>query len=219
MPKLEIMLTVRRSLLLLATVLTWQGACLAADRNVLDITFQKARLSQTIKLAEKFGINTSKYTMALNNVEYDKDARKHRDETVAKLQALTQELIQKMDDKERPPEGPKTHVGLSLGFAGTQAPGPDKLNDYLQAKVSAETPLTIKGLSGSALSSGKFTIGDRLLGIDGNNIDGLTVGQVLDKLQGTANTAVNITFQGSTPNTPVKTIRLIRNSKIVMEPL
>jgi len=163
-------------------------------RNIQDLSFQKARLNMAIKMADRQNIDTSKYKLALKNIQADTSAKLHRDEVVAKLESLINELIRKVDAKESPPAMVKSHVGLGVGFAGPKPEDGAALESYLSKTASSANPLVVKGLYGSALRSGVLKVGDRIASLDGVSLDGLTITQVLDKLRGAPNTPLSVGY-------------------------
>lgn len=223
MRRLTTALIRRRTTILLAVTMIlgfMQFNLQARSDNLMNLKFEEGRLTTAISMAKRQGMDTSKYSTALRNIKLDTNAKRHAEEVVAKLQSMSQELIKKMDEKERPIQAPNSHVGLVLGFQGSMPADKAASSAYLSSKVSAEGPLVVKGMSfdGSAIKSGGFKIGDRILAVDGSNVSGLTIKQVLDKLMGPANTTVSIQYQ-SGDHSPAKTVKLLRTSKTPLQPM
>ncbi len=180
-----------------------------------SVAFNKLRLERQINAAAHQGIDATKYKDALRNIKQDINARKHLDLIEAQLDQLSLELGSKMDEAERPPEGIKAHAGLAVGLGTSVPKNASETEVYLNSKISENTPLTVRGfmLSGLASSSG-IKVGDRILSIDGASVDGLTLPQAIDKLQGQLNSKVTIGYQSGNR---VKTISILRTTKEMMK--
>jgi C-terminal processing protease CtpA/Prc len=167
-----------------------------------------------IKMAERHNVDTSKYKIALKNIEADTTAKLHRDEVVARLESMINELIGKVDAKEGPPAMVKSHVGLGVGFAGPKPEDGAGLEAYLSRTVCPATPLVVKGLYGSALRCGVLKMGDRITSLDGVSLDGLTITQILDKLRGSPNTSVSVGYMSASGRRSA--ISLTRDTRTVL---
>ena len=193
--------------------------------NTRDLAFAKTFLSNQIKQANKQGLKTASYQQALRNIEQDINARKHCSELVLKLETLSKELNKTMEAAERPPEGTKFHAGIQIGFPGKMPKEGPALATYLSTKVSAETPLVVKGMwvTGSAVKTALQT-GDQILAIDGAAVDGLTIQQAIDKLLGSKNSKVRIGFKSGAESSEAKSgqprvIEILRTTNMQLQPL
>ncbi len=178
----------------------------------LAFAYQKLLLTRAIARARNLGIDTSQYSEVLKSIEHDSHASHHQGELAAKMAALSKELNYQLEARE-PPKIEKSYVGMGIGLPAEMPPEGADREVYMSTKISSNTPLVVKGLQDSIVKSGvSLRKGDRIISIDGVNVDGLSVYQIQDRLSGKTGSEVKIQYQSAEDNT-IDTISLPRNNK------
>jgi membrane-associated protease RseP (regulator of RpoE activity) len=211
------------------------------------VEFDKAKYTERIKLLSSQGKNVSKYEAQMKKIDGDINAGKHHYEVEQEIQELGQEIgLLKIvipdeepgsssDDpdvmttakdsgrrstkkSDRPSSGAYSDAGFGVGLRGPQPRSEAEFSAYYAATVSNAMPAVVKEIApgGSAAAAG-LKLGDRILTIDGDSTEGMTMSLIRGKLIGPENSTVSIGFQSASGQ--MRSVDLVRSTKALMRQL
>lgn len=180
-----------------------------------SVSFDRVSYVKRIALLKTQGNDTSKFERALEGIDNDINAGKHRYYIEPQIQELGIKIGLIKPVEVASVKSGAYHSGLTVGFSGQMPAAEAEQKTYFSTKISDDVPLVVKGLfKGGEANPGDFKVGDRILMINGESVNGLTLLQVQEKLSGKEKSELSVSLQnvhgGIDTITLARTLPLLR---------
>ncbi|MBX9687792.1 MAG: PDZ domain-containing protein [Candidatus Obscuribacterales bacterium] len=193
------------------------------------VSFDRAAYLKRIKDFQKQGKNTKAFEDAMRKIEQDINEGKHPYVIEPQIQELGENIgllkrvLPASASASAPPpassivlkitRNPSAEVFSSMGFAaGFSSQPPAVIADidpYITAKFSDSSPLAVtEVLSGSVAEQAGLRPGQRILAINGEDVEGMRLAQIRSRLQGESIGRLSVAIQ--TARGTMKNIALVK---------